>query len=131
MEASLLDHQNLRSKLGNDGIFGSAHKRPEPFFPFAPEQPIAGHPFPLLEKGRANHARFLAYDVFKQRLAQRPDLFEKWIRNPVDERTFYDSMMPALMRGSDSYPMTVTQRQYDEMLAWLKEIREDSGQVDS
>jgi hypothetical protein len=123
MEGSLLDHQNLRSKLGNDGIYQTANKRPEVNFPFKPQEPRPGHPFPLLEKGRATHARFLAYDVFKQRLAQRPDLFEEWIRNPVDERTFYDSQMPALMRGSDSYPMTITQRQYDEMLAWLNKIK--------
>jgi len=125
MESSNLDHQNLRSQLGNDGIVGPDLGQ----MPFDPEAPRPGHPFPLLEAGRANHARFLAYEVFKQRLGQRPELFEKWIRKPAAERTVYDKQMPALMRGSDSYPMTLSQRQYDLMAAWLNYVEaEGKGQ---
>ncbi|MGR9054267.1 MAG: hypothetical protein ACU84J_16635, partial [Gammaproteobacteria bacterium] len=113
MEASNLDHQNLRSKLANEGITPI-----NPDYPFKPEPPRPGHPLPLTELGRMNHARFLAYDVFKQRLGQRPELMDNWIRDPVAEPTVYDSKMPAMMRGSDSYPMTLTQRQYDLMRAW-------------
>lgn len=114
MEASNLDHQNLRSGLANDAN--------DPQDPFTPEPPRPGHPLPLTELGRANHKRFLAYDVFKARMAQRPELFTDWIRNPADDPKPYDTQMPALMRGSDSNPMTITQRQYNLMKAWLDRI---------
>jgi len=118
MEASNLDHQNLRSLLANEGI-----TKTNPSYPFEPIAPRPGHPFPLLEAGRANHARFLAYDVFKQRFGQRPELFEKWIRDPTAERTVYNTQMPALMRGSDSYPMCLSQRQHKLMSAWLDVVK--------
>ena len=114
MEASNLDHQNLRSKLGNLAFSDT------PDEPFEPMAPRPGHPLPLTELGRMNHARFLAYEVFKQRLAQRPELFEKWIRSPLAEPQPYDNQMPALMRGSDSAPMYITQRQYYVMQKWLQ-----------
>ncbi len=123
MEASNLDHQNLRSGLANNAD--------TPVDPFTPEPPRPGHPLPLTETGRANHKRFLAYDVFRTRMAQRPDLFDTWIRNPaVDapETNPYDRQMPALMRGSDANPMTITQRQYNLMKAWLERVSEgDKG----
>ncbi|SLN67662.1 hypothetical protein ROG8370_03156 [Roseovarius gaetbuli] len=114
MEASNLDHQNLRSGLANNPT--------TPEDPFTPEPPRPGHPLPLTELGRANHKRFLAYDVFKARMAQRPELFDDWIRNPAEDPKPYDRQMPALMRGSDSNPMTITQRQYNLMKAWLERI---------
>ena len=116
MEASNLDHQNLRSQLANsDGSF-----------PFDPMEPRPGHPLPLTELGRSNHARFLAYEVFKQRLAQRPELFEQWIRQPTDEPKPYNKQMPALMRGSDSSPMSISQRQYYLMKEWLEKVQNNS-----
>jgi hypothetical protein len=101
MEGSNLDHQNLRSQLANS----------DDTFPFEPMKPIAGHPLPLTELGRSNHARFLAYEVFKQRLGQRPELFAQWIRQPTSEPKPYNQQMPALMRGSDSSPMSISQRE--------------------
>lgn len=113
MEASNLDHQNLRSQLANsDGTF-----------PFEPMEPRPGHPLPLTELGRSNHARFLAYEVFKQRLGQRPELFEQWIRIPTNEPAPYNKQMPALMRGSDSSPMFISQRQYYLMKEWLDVVQ--------
>ncbi|NEQ12067.1 MAG: hypothetical protein F6K37_41295, partial [Moorea sp. SIO4E2] len=117
MEASNLDHQNLRSKLGNEAFSGN------PDEPFDPVAPRPGHPLPLTELGRMNHARFLAYEVFKQRLGQRPELFKQWIRNPLAEPQPYDTQMPALMRGSDSAPMYITQRQYYLMQKWLEIVK--------
>lgn len=116
MEASNLDHQNLRSQLANQTLQTPPEK------PFTPQPPRPGHPLPLTELGRANHKRFLAYDVFKARMAQRPNLFDEWIRNPASEPAAYDTQMPALMRGSDSNPMTITQRQYNLMRAWLDRV---------
>lgn len=114
MEGSNLDHQNLRSGLANNPN--------DPRDPFPPEPPRPGHPLPLTELGRANHKRFLAYDVFKSRMAQRPELFERWIRNPAADPEPYNRQMPALMRGSDANPMTITQRQYNLMKAWLGRV---------
>ncbi len=113
MEASNLDHQNLRSQLANsDGTI-----------PFEPMEPRPGHPLPLTELGRSNHARFLAYEVFKQRLGQRPELFEKWIRKPTNEPAPYNKQMPAVMRGSDSSPMFISQRQYYLMKEWFEKVK--------
>ncbi|MEP3329687.1 hypothetical protein [Sedimentitalea sp.] len=117
MEASNLDHQNLRSQLANAGQYPDHNVKP-----FDPEPPRPGHPLPLTEHGRANHKRFLAYDVFKERLAQRPNLFDEWIRNPAAEPEYYNKQMPAVMRGSDANPMTITQRQYNLMRAWLDRV---------
>ena len=117
MEASNLDHQNLRSQLANPSPNG------EKIFPFEPMEPRPGHPLPLTELGRSNHARFLAYEVFKQRLGQRPELFEKWIRKPTNEPEPYNEQMPALMRGSDSSPMFISQRQYYLMKEWLDVVQ--------
>ena len=119
MEASNLDHQNLRSQLANS----------DSTFPFEPMEPRPGHPLPLTELGRSNHARFLAYEVFKQRLGQRPELFAQWIRKPTNEPEPYNKQMPALMRGSDSSPMFISQRQYYLMKEWL-EVVQDNPQAE-
>ena len=118
MEASNLDHQNLRSQLANAGVPGWGNA-----IPFTPEPPRPGHPLPLTMSGRAHHARFLAYQVFKQRLAATPEIFRDRIRKPTAEPTPYDAKMPAVMRGSDAGPMTITQRQYDLLAAWLEQAR--------
>ena len=124
MENSNLDHQNLRSKLGNDSILDLYDETARDIYPFEPEPPRPGHPLPLTTKGREMHARFLSYEVFKQRLAQRPEIFENIIRKPTDLPDFYDNKMPALMRGSDSYPMTISQRQFNMMKEWLGRIEQ-------
>lgn len=126
MEASNLDHQNLRSKLGNDSINGDPPVPPGEF-PFEPIAPRPGHPLPLTEDGRAHHARFLAYEVFKQRLGQRPHLFEEWIRNPTAAPNYYNKQMPTVMRGSDSLPMSLSQRQYFLLKNWLDYIRQTNS----
>ncbi|MGK7940654.1 MAG: hypothetical protein AB4062_10995 [Crocosphaera sp.] len=113
MEASNLDQQNLRSQLANS----------DNSIPFEPMAPRPGHPLPLTELGRSNHARFLAYEVFKQRLGQRPELFEQWIRNPSNEPAAYNKKMPTVMRGSDSSPMSISQRQYYLMKEWLDVVQ--------
>jgi hypothetical protein len=38
---------------------------------------------------------------------------------------YYDHKMPALMRGSDRYPMHITRRQYDLLVAWVRRLRRD------
>ena len=113
MEGSNLDHQNLRSQLANSNDA----------LPFEPMEPRPGHPLPLTELGRSSHARFLAYEVFKQRLGQRPELFDQWIRQPIQEPKPYDKQMPALMRGSDSSPMSISQRQYYLLKQWLETVQ--------
>ena len=124
MEASNLDHQNLRSQLANPTPGGL-----KKLFPFEPMEPRPGHPLPLTELGRSNHARFLAYEVFKQRLGQRPELFEQWIRVPTNEPAPYNQQMPALMRGSDSSPMFISQRQYYLMKEWLEVVQNNAQEA--
>jgi hypothetical protein len=123
MEASNLDQQNLRSQLANNPSDSGADAP----FPFDPVPPRPGHPLPLTELGRMNHVRFLAYEVFKQRMGQRPEVFEQWIRKPTDEPKSYDKQMPALMRGSDSTPMSISQRQYYLMKEWLEVLQNGQG----
>lgn len=114
MEASNIDQQNLRSVLAN------AYGVPAPF---EAQKARIGKPLPLTQSGRAHHARFLAYEVFKQFAAQDPERFIGIIRDPTAEPADYNSKMPAVMRGSDSTPMALSQRQHLLLMAWLKEIQ--------
>jgi len=120
MGASNLDIQNERSQVANQ-------RSGRPTWPFEPQDTRAGDPLPLTEWGRRHHSRFLAYQVFKKLMHQRPDTFERWIRDPTEVVPFFDNQMPALMRGSTGNPMALTQRQYFLMKHWLDHMAAEPG----
>ncbi len=82
-------------------------------------------PFPITENGRQKHRRLVALEVLEDKLRENPNLIEKWIRKPMTGDKFYDKKMPALMRGSDRYPLHLTTRQYDTLLGWVKKLRSE------
>ncbi|MDJ0591378.1 MAG: hypothetical protein QNJ72_15495 [Pleurocapsa sp. MO_226.B13] len=118
-----LDIQNERSQVANTRS-GLPEETAEKLL-FSKMEPRPGHDLPLTELGRQNHRRFIAYEVFKDRLREMPELFDKWIRNPYGDYPYYTRQMPALMRGSDAYPLSLTRRQYDLLKAWLKLLRQE------
>jgi hypothetical protein len=128
MEAMNLDVQNNRVRGENRNIAlaqGLSETAAEDkAFPRIEE--ILGRPLPLTEFGRQRHRRFVSLEVFEDRLRENPDLIAKWIREPMTSDRYYDRKMPALMRGSDRYPMHVTRRQYDLLVAWANRLRRDA-----
>ena len=118
-----LDIQNGRSQVAN--IRSGLPEETAEKLLFPQMEPRPGHDLPLTELGRQNHRRFVAYEVFKDRLREMPDLFDKWIRNPHGNYPYYTRQMPTLMRGSDAYPLSLTRRQYDLLKAWLQRLRQE------
>lgn len=128
MEAINLDYQNSRARRENRNIAVNQSLPPEVAADKAfPEmEPVLGRPLPLTEFGRQRHRRFISLEVFEDMLRERPELIEKWIREPMTEEKYYDRKMPALMRGSDRYPMHITRRQYQLLVAWANRLRRDA-----
>lgn len=89
------------------------------------ENSISNQFLPLTEIGRQRHKRFVALEVLEDKLRENPELLEKWVRKPMTGDKFYDTKMPPLMRGSDRYPMHITQRQYNLLKAWVAYLRKD------
>ena len=128
MEAMNLDYQNNRARAENRSIalnqglpVNAAEDKA-----FASIEAISGRPLPLTEFGRRRHRRFVSLEVWEDRLRENPDLISKWIREPMTGERYYDREMPALMRGSDRYPMHITRRQYDLLVAWANRLRQDT-----
>jgi len=63
--------------------------------------------------------------VFKKWMAKDPSAFRDWIRDPTDNPKAYNNQMPALMRGSDANPMSLSQRQYYLLENWLERVRKE------
>lgn len=128
MEAINLDFQNRRARRENSNIAVDESLPPETAADKAfPEmESLLGRPLPLTEFGRQRHRRFISLEVFEDMLRERPELIEKWIREPMTEEKYYDRKMPALMRGSDRYPMHITRRQYQLLVAWAERLRRDA-----
>jgi hypothetical protein len=128
MEAMNLDFQNDRVRSENRNIAIAQGLQPtaaeDKAFPLM--DAITGRSLPLTEFGRQRHRRFVSLEVFEDRLRENPDLITKWIREPMTTDRYYDRKMPALMRGSDRYPMHVTRRQYDLLVAWANRLRQDA-----
>lgn len=125
MENMNVDFQNERARIENIGIARSQGQPPEAAEEraFPRLEPVAGRPLPLSEQGRQRHRRFISLEVFEDVLRERPDLIEQWVRRPMTDERYYDRRMPALMRGSDRYPMHLTRRQYDLLVAWVRRLR--------
>ncbi|MEB3283147.1 MAG: hypothetical protein VKK42_29925 [Lyngbya sp.] len=128
MEAMNLDYQNNRARGENRNIAREESLPPEAAAnkAFPEMEPVLGRPLPLTEFGRQRHRRFISVEVFEDMLRERPELIDKWIRQPMTEEKYYDRKMPALMRGSDRYPMHITRRQYQLLKAWANRLRQDA-----
>jgi hypothetical protein len=128
MEAMNLDYQNDRVRGENRSIAIAQGLQPTAAEDkaFSLMDAITGRSLPLTEFGRQRHRRFVSLEVFEDRLRENPDLITKWIREPMTTDRYYDRKMPALMRGSDRYPMHVTRRQYDLLVAWANRLRRDA-----
>lgn len=128
MESMNLDFQNQRVRGENRAIAiaqGFSETAAEGKA-FPPMNPLPGQPLPLTALGRQRHRRLIALEVLEDKLREQPNLISQWIREPKTTDRFYDRKMPALMRGSDRYPMHVTRRQYDLLIAWAKRLQSDA-----
>jgi hypothetical protein len=128
MEAINLDFQNERIRGENRALAlgqGLSEDAAEAKA-FPRMNMIAGQVLPLTDLGRQRHRRLMALEVLEDKLREQPDLISKWIREPMTSERYYDRKMPALMRGSDRYPMHITRRQYDLLMAWANRLRRDA-----
>jgi hypothetical protein len=89
---------------------------------FRPPVSIDHEPFPLTERGRQHHRRFVVLQVFTQVVQQAPDLLEKVIRQPLSENPYFTTQMPPGMRGAYGGPLHLTRRQCDLLIAWARKI---------
>jgi hypothetical protein len=80
----------------------------------------------LSEQGVRRHRRLLAVEHLEDRFRESPQLFEQWLRRPMDPNPFFDRRMPALMRGSDGRPLHLTRRQWEIVRAFIAALRADT-----
>ncbi|WP_341531904.1 ferritin-like domain-containing protein (plasmid) [Nostoc sp. UHCC 0302] len=128
MEGMNLDFQNdrIRSENRNIALAQGLSENTAEAKAFPQIEQILGRPLPLTEFGRQRHRRFVSLEIFEDRLRENPELIAQWIREPMIGDRYYDRKMPALMRGSDRYPMHITRRQYDLLVAWANRLRRDA-----
>lgn len=126
MDAVNVDAQNERATLGDEGTAedlglptGPARART-----FGPPEPLLGVILALTERGRRRHRRFVALEALEDMFREQPGLIERAIREPGSEDVWYDRRMPVAVRGSDAFPMHLTRRQYDLLVAWAGSLRE-------
>lgn len=127
MELMNLDAQNDRARTENRAIAQNEGLEPDAGADksFPRMDSIDGLPLPLTEMGRQQHRRFISLEVFEDILRERPDVIDTRIRKPMTGDKYYDRNMPAVMRGSDRYPMHLTRRQYDLLVSWSQRLRKD------
>jgi hypothetical protein len=103
--------------------YGERYERGEhKAFPVLPS--TERHPLPLWELARRQHRRLAALELFEMMLRQRPNFIKEYVRPPVGDRPFFDSRMPALMRGSAGEPLHLTRRQYELLVRWAERLRQ-------
>ncbi|MFD3838558.1 hypothetical protein ACFWWC_20205 [Streptomyces sp. NPDC058642] len=125
MDAVNVDAQNQRAtgeNIGNALDEGSpvAEARARTF---PPPVPLAGITLALTERGRRKHRRFPALEVLEDLIREQPNFIQQFVRPPATEEIWYDRRMPVAVRGSDGFPMHVTRRQYDLLVAWARSVR--------
>jgi len=81
-------------------------------------------PHRLVEGGERKHRRYAAVEYLEMRFRENPELFDEWIRRPLDPKPFFDRRMPALMRGSDTKPWHLTRRQWELVRLWVDMLKE-------
>lgn len=126
--ASNLDawNETLRQENEADAVY-----REDVWTPPKPGEPIFRDTrnttvldLPLTEEGRWRHRRNSADEFFEQLLRDDPGLLDRVLRNQNSpESLYYDTKMPALMRGSDRRPMHLTRRQHEAFKKWLEALR--------
>ncbi|MFJ7591364.1 hypothetical protein ACIQZO_29135 [Streptomyces sp. NPDC097617] len=124
MDAVNVDAQNDRAGLMNMGRNPSeaqAEQARARMFP-VPEA-LEGVTLPLTERGRRKHRRFVALEVLEDMIREQPDLIRRFIRNPDTQPGPFDRRMPVAVRGSDGFPMHLTRRQYDLLVAWANSLQ--------
>jgi hypothetical protein len=128
MELMNVDFQNERARRENRSIARDAGLPEEVAADraFPGWEPLSHRPLPLTESGRQRHRRFVSLEVFEDILRERPELIKLMIREPMTGERYYDRLMPFGMRGSDRYPMHLTRRQYDLLVAWVRRLRRDA-----
>jgi len=119
-----VDLQNERSASENSDLTPSTGRMPgRDLHPFPHFDLIGEDRLPLTARARDRHRRFAALEVFETILREHPNLIATIVREPVSNSVIYDERMPALMRGSDGNPLTLTRRQYQLLQAWLETLR--------
>ncbi|HYM62910.1 MAG TPA: hypothetical protein VEZ11_18635 [Thermoanaerobaculia bacterium] len=78
----------------------------------------------LSAAGVRKHRRYAAISYLEDRFRENPELFHQWIRRPLDPNPFFDTRMPALMRGSDTRPWHLTRRQWEIVRQWADKLQE-------
>jgi len=125
MGLSNLDAQNDRANIENQRIaFNFGLPRDEGNNKAFPPMNSEIITFPLTESGRQHHRRFISLEVLEDMFRENPNLIKNIIRNPMSNDPYYDRKMPTLMRGSDGYPMHLTERQYLFLVAWTTKLQE-------
>ncbi|MFI1651521.1 hypothetical protein ACH4XT_31980 [Streptomyces avidinii] len=133
-----VDVQNERSAGSNVRLANYLSLSPEDAraLAFPPPQPLLGLLLGLTELGRRRHRRFVALEVLEDMIRERRELIREQVRAPAQAEgpgavtlaspRFYTRQMPSGMRGSDAYPMHLTRRQYDLLVGWADQLREDT-----
>jgi len=101
--------------------------RPREFIAFPAPSPLEQRPLPLSDAARQYHRRFQVMSAFLDMIRKQPDLLRQHVREPLDSNLFFDSRMPAVMRGPSGDPLTLTRRQYEFLMRWASR---QSGAVD-
>lgn len=78
----------------------------------------------LSATGVRKHRRYATAAYLEDRFRENPELFQQWIRRPLDPNPFFDKRMPALMRGSDTRPWHLTRRQWETVRLWVQKLQE-------
>ncbi|WAZ19207.1 hypothetical protein STRCI_000241 [Streptomyces cinnabarinus] len=125
MDAVNVDAQNQRATNENiDNAQGEGSPIAEARARTFPEPvPLAGITLALTERGRRKHRRFPALEVLEDLIREQPDFIQRFVRPPATEDPWYDRRMPVAVRGSDAFPMHLTRRQYDLLVAWARSVR--------
>ncbi|MEU7725760.1 hypothetical protein AB0B78_11010 [Streptomyces sp. NPDC040724] len=110
--------ENIRNAQGEGSSIAEARARTFP----APV-PLAGITLALTERGRRKHRRFSALEVLEDLIREQPNFIAQFVRPPASEERWYDRRMPVAVRGSDAFPMHLTRRQYDLLVAWARSVR--------
>ena len=129
------DYQNLRSRNTNDREYSGQGRGtwldPEDLDTLLWPAPDAASirnglstGMPVVEAGTRQHRRHNVMMFLADRMRENPQVFDQWIRRPLDPAPFYDKRMPALMRGSDGRPHHLTRRQWELFRLWIKRIRD-------